>query len=312
MKPAKFFLIFIVILFFTVVSFGQNVTESDNWLKGFNTEADYLPTLLYWSGKFTKEDLDKGKKRLNLIRQFAPKDEWEGLYYGETGIGGKKFIWNSVGGFFYFYFYHELKSFYFGTAANFPGFVELNYEELPIPGINKSKSAKPKLVKVKLGEKHFLVPENRLQDFCNLAAGLNKQSDDFNYYWTKEEDIEKRVFGLPVFSSSYKRFLRNPLEAKIIGIGKKKVIPNEQSTKEYNFDDILYPVTINAGINKNLKIGMNFFVEDSGEWIEITNVLQNKSNGFIRRNFDENMQEQCRDSEGGSGQTIPCKKIKSG
>jgi hypothetical protein len=106
--------------------------------------------------------------------------------------------------------------------------------------------------------------------------------------------------------------LRYPLQAKIISAGSKKIIPNEQSTKEFNFDDIHYPVTLNAGKNKNIKIKMNFFVEDLGEWIEITKVSQTKSIGFIRRDFDENGQEQCRDSEGGSGQLIPCKEIKVG
>jgi hypothetical protein len=69
---------------------------------------------------------------------------------------------------------------------------------------------------------------------------------------------------------------------------------------------------LNAGKNKNIKIGMNFFVEDLGEWIQITKVFQKSSIGFIRRDFDENKQEQCRDSERGSGQITPCKEIKIG
>lgn len=57
---------------------------------------------------------------------------------------------------------------------------------------------------------------------------------------------------------------------------------------------------------------MNFFVEDLGEWIEIIKVLQNSSLGFIRRDFNENKQEQCWDSECGSGQLISCKEVKIG
>lgn len=56
---------------------------------------------------------------------------------------------------------------------------------------------------------------------------------------------------------------------------------------------------------------MNFFVEDLGEWIEITKVSLNSSVGKIRRGLDEK-REYCLDSEGGQGQIIPCKEVKVG
>jgi hypothetical protein len=282
----------------------------ENWLKGLGTEADNLPSLSYPFTTFTKEELLQGKRRLKFVRQFAPKNEWQGIYYSNTGIGDSKLIWNSEGGFFNLYFYHYLKRFNYGTVIDSPTFVLLVSEKSSISTSSKKQVAKSKLVKVKLSEKHFLVPENRLQDFCDTAAGLSTNLGDFNYYWTKEEDMRKEVFGLPILPSEYKHFLRYPIEAKIIGIGKKKTIPNEQSTKEFNFDDIHYPITLNAGKNKNIKIKMNFFVEDLGEWIEITKVFQTKSIGFIRRDFEENGQERCWDSESGSGQLILVKKLK--
>ncbi len=149
-----------------------------------------------------------------------------------------------------------------------------------------------------------------MKDFCERVVGLSTDLDDFFYYSIKEEDMKKEVFGLPILPSEYRHFLRHPIEAQIISIGRKKIIPNEQSTKEFNFDDIHYPVTLNVGKNKRVKPRMNFFVEDLGEWVQITKVFQTKSIGFIRRDFDENKNEECFDSEGGNGQTIPCKEIK--
>ena len=108
---------------------------------------------------------------------------------------------------------------------------------------------KKKLIKVKLGEAHYLVPENLLQNFTISAAGLSTNFD-YSDYWVNVEDIEKKAFGLPILPEKYKNLLRYPIETKIIGVGKKKIIPNEQSTKEFNFDDIHYPVTLNAGKNK--------------------------------------------------------------
>jgi hypothetical protein len=128
----------------------------------------------------------------------------------------------------------------------------------------------------------------------------------------KEGVQAERLEGIPVLPVEYRKFLRYPEEAKVVSIGKKKIIPNEQSTKEYNFDDIHYPVTLGAGIDKKLKKGMNFFVKDLGEWIQLTDVFQRTSAGFIRRDLDENGREQCWDSKAGSGQTIPCKEIRVG
>jgi hypothetical protein len=312
MRPRKILQTFLVFLLFAGFCFGQEIVEDENWLKGFGTEADYLPSLIYPFTTFTKENLTKGKQRLKTVRQFAPNNEWEGTYYTNTGIGDSKLLWSSEGGFFNFYFYHYLKSFNYGIVNDSPSFVVLVSEKPLISTSSKKQSAKTKLIKVKIDEKHFLVPENRLQDFCDRAVGLSTDIGDFYYYWTKEVDMRKEVFGLPILPSEYKHFLRHPIKAKIISIESKKIIPNEQSTKEFNFEDIHYQVTLNAGKNKNMKIGMNFFVEDLGEWLEITKVFQTKSIGFIRRDFDENKQEECRDSESGNGQLIPCKEIKVG
>lgn len=311
MRTRKFLKPLLIFLLIAGNCFGQEITEDENWLKGLGTEADYLPALIYPFTKFTTEDLTKGKQRLKTVRQFTPKDEWEGIYYRNVEIGDSKLIWNLEGGFFNFDFYHYLKHFDYGTVNDSSNFVELASEKSIISTSDKKQLVEPKLIKVKTGEKHFLVPENRLQDFCERVAGLSTILQDFYYYWIKEEDMKKEVSGLPILPPEYRRFLRNPIEAEIIGIGKRKIVPNDQSA-EFNFNDIHYTVTLNAGKNKNVKVKTNFFVEALGEWVEITEVFQTRSVGFIGRGFDENNQEQCRDSEGGTGQIIPCKEIKVG
>ncbi len=309
MRLTKISIICLILLSISSVCFGQEIVEDENWLKGLGGEADYLPYILYQYKTFTKEDVTKGKQRLKSIRQFAPKNEWEGIYYQETGIGDSKLIWNLEGGFFNLYFYHELKRFDYGRVNDSPSFIELVSEKTLISNPAKKQSAKTKLIRVKIGEKHFLVPETRLQDFCDRAAGLSTDLQDFYYYWTKEEDMRKEVFGLPVLRSEYRHFLRYPIEAEINRVGNKKI---KRSEIIINSEEIHYPIILNAGKNKNLKKDMNFFVEDLGEWIQITKVFQTNSIGFIRRDFDENKQEQCFDSEGGMGDIITCKEIKIG
>jgi hypothetical protein len=311
MQLIKFFKIFLILLSISGFCWGQELVEDENWLKGLGTEADYLPTLVYLPD-FNKKDLPSAKKRLGIVRQFTAKSEWEGIYYSETVIGDSKLIWNTEGGFFDFYFYHYPRYFDYGTVNDSPSFVVLVSEKPFISTSPKERDAKTKLVKIKVGEKHFLVPEDRLKDFCEKAVRLSTDLNDIFYYRIKEEDFKKEVSGLPVLPAEYKNFLRYPIEARIIKVSRKKIIPNKQTTKEFNFDDIYYPVSLDVGNNKKVKKGMNFFVEELGEWVQVTKVFQTNSFGFIRRDFDENNKEQCWDSEGGNGQIIPCKEIKVG
>lgn len=311
MKTVKLTLIFLILISLTGITYSQKITESENWLKGFNTEADYLPTLAYWSNKFTRSDIDNGKKRLELVRQFSPTNEWEGLYYSNTGLGDSKLLWNAEGGYFQFFFYHELKNLNYGRINDATDFFEMISDNPPFVHKNKKQTAADRIIKIKVGDSHFLVPENRLQEFCESAAGLNDNADFF-YYWTKEDDMSKDASELPILSANYAHFLRYPIEVRIVHIGKRKIIPSEFSTKEFNHDDIHYPIILSAGKDEKIKVGMNFFVEDLKEWIQITTVTQKNSVGFIKRDFDENNQEKCWDGRGGFGQIIPCEGIKTG
>lgn len=309
MRLTKFFTICLILLSISGICFGQETIEDENWLKGVGGEADYVPYLLYQFRTFTKEDVPKGKQRLKTVRQFAPKNEWEGIYYENTMIGDSKLIWNAEGGFFKFYFYHSLKTFDYGRVNNSQNSVELISEKTLAANSSKSQSAKTKLIRVKVGERRFLVPETHLQDFCDKAAGLIAHFWDFYYYWIKEEDMYKKDFGLPVLPSEYKHLLRYPIEAKIIRVGNRNIVKSKNIPSS---DELHYLVTLNAGKNKNIKKEMNFFVEELDEWILVTKVFQKSALGFIRRDFDENKQEECGDSEGGYGVIIPCKKIKIG
>lgn len=314
MKLTKTFL-FLTFLLISQICFAQEYIQEENWLREVAGEycAPYQ-NITYRFENFTQQDISNAKAKLKSIKQFAPINEWEGLYWQNTAIGDNRLIWNSDSGFLNFYCYHDLTRLNYGKAKDSTNFVEFDSEKLlgSNPGKRQRAEVNTKLVKVRVGKRHYLVPENELKDFCEAAVGVSTKNWEDFYYWTKVNDKENEIFGLPILSPEHRRFLRSPIEARIISIENKKFIPNEQSTKEFNFDDIHYSLTLNAGKNKGIKIKMNFFVEDLGEWIEITKVSQTKSIGIIRRDFDENGREQCRDDIGGAGQLIVCKEIKAG
>ncbi|HEY0049206.1 MAG TPA: hypothetical protein VGB68_07975 [Pyrinomonadaceae bacterium] len=316
MNLTKTLRLLLVFLSISGICSAQEFTEEENWIREIAGEyCRGYRFLAYRFETFTKQDVIKAKEKLKSIKQFAPESEWEGVYFGNVALGDNGLLWSAEGGFLKFYCYHELGRLDYGKVSESPGFVEIISEKpaASTPDQKPNGKTENKLIKVKFGESHYLVPENSLQHFTTRAAGLGTSSDNYaDFYWLKREDFEKKVFGLPVLPKEYKHLLRFPVETRIISVGKRQIIRNKQSTEEYNFDDIHYPVTLDAGKNRNIKPGMNFYVDDLGEWVEITGVFQKSSIGRIRRDFDENKNEQCRNGELGGGDIISCKKIKFG
>lgn len=307
MKLQNTFLALLILLVSFQNSFGQEIDFEGNWfreIKGYddsNTSYDFQ--------FYTTEDVVKAKNRFNLIKQFPPKNEWEGVYTRNSEIGTAELHWGSASGFVDYYFYHTLRSLDFGIALDKTDSVKLVSQKSPT---SKRKSMfATNLIKVKFGNKHFLVPENRLQDFAERTVGLSTSISDYSYYLQKIDEVENKVFGLPVLPENYRRFLRLPIKTEITRLRNSRIYRNKSVDGTVNYDEIHRFVILGAGKNKSVKLGMNFFAEDLGEWIEITKVLQNSSVGVIKRGLEEK-QEQCRNKEGGQGDIIPCQEIKVG
>lgn len=305
----KYFLASLILIFGVQISFGQEIDFEGNWYRDIKGYDDFYTR--YEFKFYAKDDVVKAKKRFDLIKQFPPKDEWEGIYANNVESGDATLHWSSGGGFVYYSVYHTLRQLDFGSAFDKPDSVKLVSEKSPVI---KSKSIfSTNLIKIKFGDRHYLVPENRLQDFTERAVGLNTSIIDFGYYLQKPDEYENKVFGLPVLPEKYKKFLRLPINSEIIRVGKRQLYREQFGNDDALVSEEIYRfVTLGAGKNKKVKVGMNFFAEDLGEWIEITKVSSNSSIGKIRRNLNEKRQEQCRDAEGGQGQIITCKEIKVG
>jgi hypothetical protein len=304
----KSLLTILILIFAFQACLGQEIDFEGNWYREIFGYEDVYSS--YDFTRYTKEDVIKAKKRFNLIKQFPAKDDWEGIYTRSTELGTLKLHWSSKGGFVDYRVYHTLSSLDFGTTLNKTDSVKLISEK---PSISKRKSIlSNNLIKVKFGARHFLVPENRLQDFVDRTIGLSTDLSDFMYYWWKDEDSEKELFGLPVLPEKYRHLLRFPISTKITLIGNRKIHQNKFDDGTINYEEVYRFVTLGAGTNKKIKKGMNFFVEDLGEWVEITKLSLNSSIGKIRRGLDKNKQEECLDEEQGQGEIIPCKEIKIG
>ena len=164
MKLRRFLFAFLLSLAAVQFCFSQEINfENGNWLLEIKGIDDYYSS--YDFKFYTKNDVVKAKNRFNLIKQFPVKNEWEGIYTHGIEVGTVELHWNSAGGFVYFYVYHTLRSLDFGSASDKTDSVKFISEKSPI---SKRKSRfTANFIKVKFGDRHYLVPENRLQDFAD-------------------------------------------------------------------------------------------------------------------------------------------------
>ncbi len=292
----KTLLTLLIILFVFQVAFSQEFAEGEYW-----DSYIYGKTWIGESKNFTKEDVIKGGRKLSNIKQSTFDDEWDGIYLSNNDWLGEEFLsLNQENGFVEYYFYHTLKSSDFGYIKKNQDSLILTSEK---SSFEKNKSKIRTLIKVKYGDRHYLISENNLRLFLEDIVGVFPANAQPYHYsiWLKKDDEEKKVFGDPQIPEKYKHLFRSSIETKIAKVGKKIYLDT----------DIYYFLTLGAGINKKIKVGMNLYAADLGEWIEITKVSQNTSVGKIRRSFYDKTEE-CRDERGGSGSPIPCKKLKRG
>ncbi len=322
MKLPKITFALTILLILYQTGFGQEFKEDEDWING------YQPFLSHQLKNYTKDDVIKAKEKLNLIKQSKIATEWEGSYTLPADLSDTKLFWNSATGFVNYYIYTcaiELRALNYGKVINNTDSVILITEKPQPPFFLTGKTGQIKLIKVKWGDLHFLVEEDELEVFCELAAGFYgsakmetietngesyvTQTSIWDSFWIKSDEIsKKKAFSLPVLPKAYEKFIKQPIETKIDSIDKyEKDEPDEESamarySRRY--------VNIGAGKNLGIKTGMQFYVPDLGERIRIVEVKDKSAVGVLERMIDsETSEEGCVNF---SSVDIPCKLPKAG
>lgn len=287
---------------------GQTIDPESNWSKEVHG-VDYFLSR-FDLRKYTIGDVEKAKSRFLLIEKQKPLNEWEGAYRIGTGVGAAELVWSGSEGFVYTYIYHTLAGLDYGTASDSGSSIRLQSQRSHNPAYSPLFSND--LVKVRFGARHYLVPNVRLGDFASRAVGLSPDLEDWAYYWEKLDDSEKNVSGLPIFPRRYANLVQKPITTKILRVGKSRIHQDKLDDGTINFQEVFIPVTLSGGSNKRIRKGMNFYVDNLGEWVEIMRVDSNRSYGRIRRGLDNENHILCLNSEHGQGDIITCKPIRIG
>ncbi|MEP7149872.1 MAG: hypothetical protein ABI857_13410 [Acidobacteriota bacterium] len=300
--------IFLAIVVSPSLTVCQTRDDESNWFKLVKDRDDYYSRFDFT--RYSADDVLKAARIYKQIEETTSADEWEGLYSTQVAIGEAELRWRASKGFVFHHVYHTLSSLQYGAVL-----AEASAVRLISPNARQVKSPlfRDRLIKVKFGKKHYLVPQSRLRDFAERAAG--REITDFLeewHFWQRIDEYDLTVEGLPSYPEEYAHLIVSPIKTKILRVGHRRVVPSKSTTDTVNYDDIYVSVALADGYNKGIKAGMDFFVPELGEWIEVRKVTRFRSSGRIRRDFDLEGREQCWDSDKGSGQPFTCKKVVKG
>lgn len=319
MRLQKTFLILMTLFASFQICLAQESIENENWI---GTIEGGQPSFLIHNFKnYSQTDVLNAKGKLEHLKKAKAKDEWEGSYNLSGDLTDNKLIWNSEFGFVNYYIYTcaiELRALNYGRIISSYDSIILFTEKTQPPFTGTGKSGYRKLIKVKWGDRHYLIDEENLEDFCELAAGYyeikNKEIEIdgekietqvvlWNSFWVMDNDNSKnKAFGLPILPKFYEKYAKLPIETKIISLGN---IKKAEADEEYFSSSTTHYLTINAGKNKGIKEGMSFYVPQLKERISIEKVYKKISIASLPRDFDkETQKENCFSNY----EEIPCVK----
>ena len=251
---------------------------------------------------YTKEEAVAFQQKWKSIAAQGPVDvhnEWAGDYV--RGDLHKTYLrWSSEAGFAYVYVFTcstGVLGINYGRVDASPVAIRLHPElgmSTSRPHGHHGGHAAYKLPKkylpVRWGEQHYLVTENGVAAFYRFAAGLGEyQINSGEDFFLKTDDYAKEPEGMPVFPPGYERFVRKPVEAKIISVGPKRLRRVPTMDGSYFYDSVT-AVKISAGKADGVSKGMTMYVVGSkfSEKIEITKVRKHSAWGIISRLVDDN------------------------
>jgi hypothetical protein len=207
--------------------------------------------------------------------------EWAGEYYAGDGVGvNTSVVIAPHSG--YVFEWHGCLGLYdrnYGTASWTNGRICLS-----VTFENQRKGFQglaPEFIPVSWGHRRYLIPADDFIGFCNnINEGSEPRNDSHGFYFLRRGDEKKPVTGFPKVPTEYEQYLlAKPIEATIIAVGPYTTRP---SVVDWQFKDT--PVTIDAGRQQGLRVGMELVVvkpRDTVESVRITKVEEARSDAVM-------------------------------
>ena len=158
----------------TMTASSQDIDEESNWFKEIRGQDDYYSRFDFT--RYTKADVRRAIQRYHAIVSSNDKNDWHGKYTRNVESGQTEFHWSSSG-YVSFHVYHTLAALDFGSVRENADTVQMFSET--DASAKKRPIVENTYVKVRYGDRRFLVPEKRLQAFLDRAVGRNTSIIDF-------------------------------------------------------------------------------------------------------------------------------------
>lgn len=234
--------------------------------------------------KFTDAAAKAAKDRLAKIEaeiKSIPAHPWAGAYLAGDGLGVNTYLTLAPKS-GYVFEWHGCLGLYDRNYG--PIQVTNNTVTLSFNFQNKRKGFEgiaPKLVQIQWGARSYLVPADDIIGFCNrVNQGWEPRTSHGGFYLLRQGDEKLNMTDLPNVPAEYRAYLlHQPIEAKIIAVGKYTTRPSIASWK---FKDT--PVTLDAGSIEGLKTGMELVITDENAHardVKITKVAHHSSEGIV-------------------------------
>lgn len=282
--------------------------------------------------QFTTQQADEAIARWKSIEDenhSAPSNEWMGTYFSGSEVHGTYLRMSPRSGFVMAHVdkcQAKVVGLTYGSVEFSPSVVKLFpqfHSTTTNHGASHSHTKTPaemRFVPVKFNDAQLLIEEKVMTGFGNYIAGLgNYNFSNFHYsFYTEfltrlrredadQTDDAKDRPPVVVVPDEYAKYLKQPIEATIIRVGRVQVrksysYQNSDGTGATHTAPVnLTTVVVSAGTAQGLKRGMFLNVIDprQDERVRILRVGRTSSTGVIVRDLDENRREVPFDHETG-------------
>jgi hypothetical protein len=304
----------LLVLAFSAVASAQE--SSLMWL-GEYIRFSELPILQPDHSKYSERDLERLREKMQAIRSAGRQNQWEGRFVP----GGMDYLNISIlelsadAGFARLVIYTclpQLRAIDFGRVNVGSDTIELVSEE--IPG-SPRKPERITFVKIKWGDRFFLVEENALPAWSEKAAGTFIVQDDYTHPWANfwfTGDFENDPAGEPEFPDRFKHLKRDPIKSHILSVTSRSIEKDVDTGHSFHIaDSAVYRVVIGAGRKHGVKKGMVFQLLGMSDVLTITEVSSDRASGLIVRAIVNPQTDHCL-SDSIEPEPIECPKIKVG
>jgi hypothetical protein len=238
--------------------------------------------------------------------------------YEEQGYRGYFIRWSPRAG--YVYVYHSEGQFIIGFSY---GKVSKTLDEIVFEPEREMKESFDSVkltmpttwVPILSATGAYLIPKGRLSDFGNYVGGFG-QYNDFNgpccdyspFFFMPKATTGHELPRAVIVPSKYESFIKAPIRSRIVYVGQKKRV------KDYGLEGANYsqffekasltPVKIDAGSRQGVRRNQLFRLinEPQYQYLKITSVHQNRADGIVIRDVDDDGRETYLDFVSGTSE----------